>query len=61
MKIIPLEKFLEHQKLEEYISNEIETLTTVGDSNHIIRYYEKFKTKNNFYFVYEYCNGGNLF
>ena len=27
---------------------------------HIIRYYDMLKTTNNFYFIYEYCNGGTL-
>jgi serine/threonine protein kinase len=40
--------------------NEIQTLTMIGQADHIIRYYEMLKTKNNYYFVYEFCNGGTL-
>jgi serine/threonine-protein kinase ULK/ATG1 len=32
----------------------------IGQTDHIIMYYEMLKTKNNYYFVYEYCNGGTL-
>ena len=38
----------------------MQTLSTIGNSEHIVRYYEMLKTKNNYYFVYEYCNGGTL-
>jgi len=40
--------------------NEVQTLTTIGQTDHIIMYYEMLKTKNNYYFVYEFCNGGTL-
>jgi serine/threonine protein kinase len=40
--------------------NEIQILSTIGDSEFIVKYYEMLKTKNNYYFVYEYCNGGTL-
>lgn len=29
-------------------------------NQHIVKYYDMLKTVNNFYFVYEYCNGGTL-
>ena len=35
-------------------------LSTIGLSNNIVKYYEMLKTKNNYYFIYEYCNGGTL-
>ena len=39
----------------------MEALAKVENCEHIIKYYEMIRTKNNFYFVYEFCNGGNLF
>ena len=35
-------------------------ITNIEKNNHIITYYDMLKTQNNFYFVYEYCNGGTL-
>ena len=40
--------------------NEVKVLSTIGQSQYIIRYYEMIKSKNNYYFVYEYCDGGTL-
>ena len=60
VKVIPIEKFQENDKLETYISNEIEALSTIGISDYIIRYYEVIKSKNNYYIVYEFCDGGTL-
>lgn len=47
-------------KLEECTVNEINTLSKIEDNQHIVRYIDMLKTVNNFYFVYEYCNGGTL-
>lgn len=60
IKIIPAEKLHQNSKLEECTMNEVQTLTIIGQTEHIIMYYEMLKTKNNYYFVYEYCNGGTL-
>ena len=38
----------------------MKVLSTIGPSDHIIRYYEMIKSKNNYYFVYEFCDGGTL-
>ena len=40
--------------------HEINILTNIEKNPHIICYYDMLKTPNNFYFVYEYCNGGTL-
>jgi serine/threonine-protein kinase ULK/ATG1 len=40
--------------------NEIKTLSSIESSPHIVRYVDMLKTANNYYFVYEFCNGGTL-
>lgn len=40
--------------------NEINILSSIEANQHIIRYYDMLKTNNNFYFIYEFCNGGTL-
>lgn len=32
----------------------------IESNPYIIKYYERMKSKSNYYFVYEYCNGGTL-
>ena len=39
--------------------NEIQTLARINNP-YIVKFIEMLKTKNNYYFVYEYCNGGTL-
>lgn len=46
-------------KLSEFTSNEISILTKIS-SSHIIKFIEMLRTMNNYYLVYEYCNGGTL-
>ena len=58
--MIKANKFKELPKLEEGTVNEINTLTTLKSCPNIIQYYDMLKTVNNYYFVYEYCNGGTL-
>ena len=60
IKVIPITKFRENKKLEECTVNEINILSNIEAHQHIIRYYDMLKTTNNFYFIYEYCNGGTL-
>lgn len=60
IKVIPIAKFRENKKLEECTVNEINILSNIEAHQHIIRYYDMLKTTNNFYFIYEYCNGGTL-
>ena len=60
VKIIPIEKFQENNLLEECTVNEVKTLSTIGSCDFIVKYEDHFQTRNNYYFVYEYCNGGTL-
>ena len=60
MKVIEVRRFKENKKLEECTVNEINILTNIEKHEHIIKYIDMLKTPNNFYFVYEYCNGGTL-
>jgi serine/threonine-protein kinase ULK/ATG1 len=46
--------------LEECTVHEINILSNIEKNCHIINYFDMLKTQNNFYFVYEYCNGGTL-
>ena len=59
VKAIPKSSFKTNPKLEQLAINEINILSTLKHPN-IVRFIETLKTPNNFYFVYEYCNGGTL-
>jgi serine/threonine protein kinase len=59
IKVVPLEKFTQVPKLEEFTSNEIKTLARINNPN-VIKFIEMLKTANNMYLVYEYCDGGTL-
>lgn len=59
VKTIPLQKFAQVPKLEEFTSNEIKTLARINNPN-VVRFIEMLKTVNNMYLVYEYCEGGTL-
>jgi len=52
-------KFKKIPKLNELIHNEIEILSSI-DSPYIIKFIEILRTSNNYYLIYEYCNGGTL-
>lgn len=58
--MVKADKFKEMPKLEEGTLNQINTLSTLKPCPNIIKYFDMLKTVNNFYFVYEYCNGGTL-
>ena len=58
--MVKSDKFRELPKLEQGTINEINILSNLEPCDHIIKYYDMLKTVNNFYFVYEYCNGGTL-
>lgn len=60
VKVIPVQTFKDNAKLEECTVNEIETLSSIPANDHIIKYIEMLGTQNNYYFVYEFCNGGTL-
>ena len=46
--------------MEEYTVNEVNILSNMEKSPHIIGYFDMLKSQTNFYFVYELCNGGTL-
>lgn len=54
-----LQKFERIPKLHEFINNEINILKSIDNPN-IIKLIDALKTQNNYYIVYEYCNGGTL-
>ena len=59
VKTVPIDKFKEVPKLEEFTANEIKTLNRIKTPN-VVRFIEMLKTANNMYLVYEYCDGGTL-
>ena len=59
IKMVKSQKFKEISKLEEFTMNEIQTLSKIENRN-IVKFIEMLKTSNHYYFVYEFCNGGNL-
>lgn len=60
IKMVKTEKFKQYPKLEEGTFNEISILTSLEPCQHIVKYFDMLKTANNYYFVYEFCNGGTL-
>ncbi len=54
-----VDKFKQTPKLSEFTNNEINILTKINHPN-IIKFIEMLRTNNNYYLVYEYCNGGTL-
>lgn len=59
VKVMSVDKFKHTPKLGEFTNNEINILTKINHPN-IIRFIEMLRTNNNYYLVYEYCNGGTL-
>jgi serine/threonine protein kinase len=59
IKQMNIEKFKKIPKLYDFIKNEIDILSQIDHPN-VIRFIEILRTSNNFYLVYEYCNGGDL-
>jgi serine/threonine protein kinase len=59
VKVMNVEKFKNTPKLSEFTNNEITILSKVNHPN-IIKFIEMLRTSNNYYLVYEYCNGGTL-
>ena len=57
--MIPKSVFQANRKLEQLAINEIKILSSLKN-DHIVKFVETLKTPNNFYFVYEFCNGGTL-
>jgi len=54
-----IEKFKRIPKLYDFIKNEIYILSKIDHVN-VIKFIEILRTSNNFYLIYEYCNGGDL-
>ncbi len=59
IKVISKETFQKEPILNKLIKNEIVSLKNITHKN-IIKFIEIMRSSNNTYFVYEYCNGGNL-
>jgi len=59
IKQMSLKQLEQVPKMYEFIMNEIEALQAIKNEN-IIKFHEVFRTQNNVYLVYEYCNGGTL-
>ena len=54
-----IEKFKKIPKLYDFIKNEIDILSKIDHPN-VIKFKEILRTTNNFYLIYEFCNGGVL-
>ena len=59
VKVIPISKFNQVPKLEEFTANEIRILSRIKNPN-VIGFIEMLKTANNMYLVYEFCGDGTL-
>jgi serine/threonine-protein kinase ULK/ATG1 len=59
VKVMNVEKFKHTPKLSEFTNNEIAILSKMNNVN-IIKFVEMLRTANNYYLVYEFCNGGTL-
>lgn len=59
IKVIGLDKLSAYPRMNSLIKNEINALSKIDNPN-IIKLKEFIQSKNNIYFVYEYCNGGTL-
>lgn len=60
-KVIQTEIFQTQPKLQDQISIEIQVMKQLASIPQIITLYKYIKTKNNYYLIYEYCEGGSLF
>ena len=54
-----IEKFKRIPKLYDFKKNEKDILSKIDHVN-VIKFIEILRTSNNFYLIYEYCNGGDL-
>jgi len=60
IKVIKVQQFKEKPKLQECTVNEISILKKIKNNANVVKFLELLRTSNNYYFVYEYCNGGTL-
>ncbi len=58
IKVVRVERIRSLPKLEEFTVNEIQTLARITHPN-IVRFIEMLRTANHYFFIYEFCNGGN--
>lgn len=59
IKAIKNQVFEANPKLEQFVVNEIRTLSKIKNQN-VVKFIEMITTLNHKYFVYEFCNGGTL-
>lgn len=62
IKTCSVESMKVNPKFKEFIQNEINILSNkeINKNVNIITFIELLTTENNYYFIYEYCNGGNM-
>lgn len=60
VKVISNKILADNEKVKECINNELSIHQILEQCPHIVRFHELLQTKNNCYFVYEYCEGGTL-
>jgi len=61
IKIISKETFLKVPCLERLTKNEIKALRNRHNNPNVVKFIEVMRSFNNTYYVYEYCNGDNLY
>jgi serine/threonine protein kinase len=60
VKVIGNKVLADNEKVKECINNELAIHNILEPGPHIVRFHELLQTKNNCYFVYEFCEGGTL-
>lgn len=60
IKVISNKVLADNEKVKECINNELAIHNILEPGPHVVRFYELLQTKNNCYFVYEFCEGGTL-
>ena len=57
MQIAQIKK---NPQMETYMANEVKSLKELKHNPNIVQLKATMQDSQNFYFVYEYCNGGDL-
>ena len=60
IKVVKKETFKKYPILEKLTRNELSVLKSIKCEN-IVKFLEIMRSSHNTYYVYEYCNEGNLF
>lgn len=62
IKTLPVQRVGSIPKYREFLQNEVKSLSieSLKEHRHIITLVELVTTQNNYYLVYEYCNGGTM-